>query len=179
MPTVSIKLRPHLKEYYCNLVNTGGSAYDLVCSFIRPFLAYTPKDYIPVMDASEYFEFELPAFEEINVRNNTVYIPEGNIIPLKRIMKKHFNNIFFTYMDDKIRYIEKITDQRGRKAKIKNTILQFTLDFNLSYNSDLYDLLKKAYYREKIEREKLKEISGTNNHKMSLYCPSTSNLTFL
>lgn len=179
MPTVYINLRPHLKEYYEYISSMSGSSYDLVLSIIKPFLSYTPKNFIPPKNSFEYFCFELPNFEDKDIRNNSVFIPDCNHKTIRRIFREHFDNIFFIYCDDKVRYFDKITDHKGKTAKIKNTILQFCLDFNMSYNDDMYELLKKSYYREKVRRSKTSKKTKLNTKFLSLYCPSNVPLTFL
>lgn len=173
--TVTIKLKPYLQEYVRGRLNDKLSAdsKNIVGNFIRPFLEYSPKDYKPVFSTGpEYITFELPFYDHLNTRRGTLYVSEQNQLHFQRILECHFKDLFYQYMDDKIRYDLIVDDKKVRRGQLKNVILQFCSDYGITFDNLTYDLLQKSYYRR---RKKM--ISKTNifGSILSLTCP----LTFL
>lgn len=168
-PTVTIKLKPHLQEYLrCKLQEEEilATKRSLIGVMLRPFLEIRPKGTAPDFSCGDNFmTFRLPKFNDLNVRNGTVYISKENQDQFERILDAHFKDMFFSYLDDKVRYMR---EQHTSKGAIKKCILQFCADFHISYNRVTYEMLKKAYYRRSTEQAEKRSFFSS---KLSLTCP--------
>ena len=166
--TITIKLKPWLQEYLrCKLKDPeSASRKNIVGALLTPFLEYTPKDYVyHKKSGPEYMTFELPTLMgDKNTRSGNLYISEDNMKNFERVLDMVFKDHFYSYVDDKIRYIETTS---GKSGTIKTCIEQFCMDLNISYNHINYEMLKKSYYRKRESEKK------TNKHiiKLSLTCP--------
>jgi len=167
--TLTIKLEPYLQEYLTCKFNDPvyASLRNIVGASVKPFLEIMPRNVNPErLHGPEYFTFEIPHVAWINSRNGTVWISPDNQKNVERILKAHFKDILFSYIDDKRRY--RVTDARGKvlqRNKIKDILLQFCADGNITFNKVNYETLKKIYYRQTIE----KSIKFSNN--LSRVCP--------
>jgi len=113
---------------------------------------------------NDYMEIELSTWDDIETRRGTVYISPENNEHFERILDKHFKDMFFSYVDDKIRYTR----------QVKRVIMQFCSDYNFTFNDINYEMLKKSYYRKCVEK-KTKKVAN----KVSLTCPSGVTESFL
>ena len=163
--TVTVRLRPYLQEYLlCKMGNkVDGSLKSFIGTIVRPFITYLPLGGDPYFykkldgyKQEEYFEIELPFYDGINHRRGTVYMPESNFKDFERIISVHFWDLFYNYVDDKIRY----------NKRIKRVIIQFCTDYHITYNYVTYEMLKKSYYRRK--KKNKSNIFGVFS---SLSCP--------
>jgi hypothetical protein len=167
-PTITIKLKPYLQEYLVCKLNSDDltAKRTLIGVFMKPFLEYRPSGEQPEFSTGkEYVTIKLPTYRDIDVRNGTIYISENNQVEFERILNAHFWDVFFSFIDDKVRYFHSNTTKKGA---IKKCILQFCSDYNISYNHLNYEMMKKAYYRERCSGGKNRNIF-TNN--LSLTCP--------
>lgn len=175
--TVTVKLKPYLQEYLiCKLQEPlTASKRNIIGAMIQPFLEVRPRNIAPEFHSGpEYITFELPVSGSPNTRNGTVYVTEENQRNFERILDAHFKDLFFSYADDKLRYsILEPGSRTVRNPEIKNVILQFCADFNLSFNNITYEMLKKSYYRRRLLLEQespLKKVKKFGT-KLSLTCP--------
>ncbi len=168
-PTVTIKLKPHLQEYLkCKLQEEEILAIkrSLIGVALRPFLEIRPRAIAPDFTSGKNFiTFQLPKYDDLNVRNGTIYISKANQENFERILDAHFKDMFFSYLDDKVRYMR---NDNTSKGAIKKCILQFCADFHISYNRMTYEMLKKAYYRRSIGQAEKRSFFSS---KLSLTCP--------
>ena len=159
--TITIRLKPWLQEFLiCSLEDPAvASKKNVIGAMLTPFLEYAPSDYIVKMNkGEEYITFELP--EHIagkNARNGSLIVTEENQRNFERMLDVYFKDLFFNYVDDKIRY----------NSEIKKCIYQFCADYKLSFNNVSYEMLKKSYYRRRKKQKKTKKYSA----KLSLSCP--------
>ena len=163
--SVYVKLRPYLQEYLICKSNNNlkASQTEFVGTIIRPFITLLPEGGDPFFftklkdyHKDDYVEITLPNYRSKDIRNNTVYFPESNYKDFERIISVHFWDLFYNYVNDKIRY----------NKRIKRVIIQFCTDYNITYNRLTYEMLKKAYYRRKIK----KSMESLTNFS-SLSCP--------
>lgn len=154
--TLTIKLKPYLQEYLrCKLKDPEISNRNIIGALLNPFIEYIPKDVvIKPQTGEEYITFPI-RWGSSSKKNNQrgVYVSEQNQKDFERILSLHFKDIFFSYIDDKIRY----------NKEIKKCILQFCMDYKISFNNITYDMLKKSYYRQKKSEKSV--------GKFSLSCP--------
>lgn len=157
---VTIKLKPHLQEFLlCSHGSNKVSYKDIYGSMLAPYLEYTPADKTPTLVQQEKSFLQLELAHWLGgkeIRNGSVYVSEENQKNFERTLSLYFREIFFNYMDDKIRY----NDQ------IKICIEKFCMDYRISFDHITYEMLKKAYYRHQLKKKD--EISTT---KVSLNCP--------
>ena len=168
-PTLTIKLKPHLQEFLrCKLNEEAllATKRNFIGITIRPFLE-VGRDPLPPISRQDPLSvtFQLPNYNDLNVRNGTVFMSEDNQAHFERILDAHFKDLFFSFVDDKIRYLRKETTAKGA---IKKSILQFCSDYSISFNSITYDMLKKAYYRRSKMTLKPRKLFSSN---LSLTCP--------
>jgi hypothetical protein len=160
--TLTVKLKPYLQEFLlCKLSDEAAEASkrNLIGAMLSPLVEYAPRDYIfKKKDGPDYITFEIPReLGKKETRYGVLTISEGNQREFERMLTSYFNDIFFQYVDDKIRYT----------TEIKKCILLFCSDYDISFNSITYEMLKKKYYRRKksINRNKI------FTRKMSLSSP--------
>lgn len=167
-PTITIRLKPGLHEFLQrNLADDDlASRRNFIGTLIRPFLSIRPVGVPPVFPVGDdYISIRLPAFDDLNVRRGTVYMSEENQKHFENILDRHFKEIFYNYVDDKVRYMRK---EHTAKGAIKKCILQFCSDYNLSFDKTTYDMLQKSYYRH---RQKMSEKHPFFGSKLSAICP--------
>ena len=136
--TVTIKLKPYLKEYIqCKFNGRMDERNNLIISIIKPFLERIPVGYRHKknVNTEELLIIPLPVIDKF--WDGKVYVSDENLENIERIIYAHFKDALFSYLDDKTRYT----------PEIKKCILQFCSDNNITFNSTNYDTLKKAYYR--------------------------------
>ncbi len=141
-PSVTIKLKPYLQEFLkCKLQQaaTMASTKHFIGATIAPLLEYSDKNTMPQMGSGpEYISFELPHWiGGKNIRNHSVYMPEKNQEEFQRILSMYFREVFYQYVDDKIRF----------QRQAKKCILSFCTYYNISFDRITFEMLKKSYYR--------------------------------
>jgi hypothetical protein len=148
MESISISIRkPHLREYIRHTQQADTSTKNIVGALLAPFVEPRPKGVAPdFSEGDERVSICLLGTHmsggSVNYRG-VVYVSERNQRNFERALDGVFDSLFFGYVDDKVRY----------EAEIKKCILQFCSDYGLSFNSDVYEMLKKRYYRERKKRE--------------------------
>lgn len=170
-PTITIKLKPYLQDYLRGRLNDRLSAdsKNVIGAYIKPFLECRPKTTTPVFsDDPAYITFELPFYHSLNTRNHSIYVSETNQAHFQAILESHFKDLFYQYMNDKIRYDILVDNKRVRRGQIKNVILQFCSDYDIPFNNMNYELLQKAYYRK---RQKMGMKTNLFSSVLSLTCP--------
>ncbi len=141
-PTITIKLKPYLQEFLkCKLQQEANiaSTKHFIGATIATLIEYVDNDTQPLSGSgTEYITFELPHWiGGKNIRNHTVYMPEKNQEEFQRILSIYFREVFYQYVDDKIRF--------HRQAK--KCILSFCAYYNISFSYITFEMLKKSYYR--------------------------------
>jgi hypothetical protein len=167
-PTITIKLKPNLHEFIKRKLDEEDYAtkLNIVGTIIRPFLSIRPVGTDPDLTTGpEYITLRLPYFDDLNIRNGTVYMSDENQKHFEKILDAHFKELFYNYVDDKVRYLRK---EYTTKGAIKKSILQFCSDYNLSFDTVTYDMLKKSYYRR---RKKITKKPPFFSSMLSLNCP--------
>lgn len=170
-PTVTVKLKPYLQDFLRGRLNDKLSAdsRNIIGVLIKPFLEFIPKDQKPTFPKNEqYITFELPYYDKLNTRHGTVYISDENQAHFQKSLECFVKELFFKYMDDKVRYDIVVEGRLIRKGQIKNAILQFCADFNITFDNLTYDLLQKSYYRR---RKKMGLTTNLFSSVLSLTCP--------
>jgi len=171
-PTITIKLKPYLQEYLQCKINEPltNSSKNIIGVILTPFIERIPADYIPKIEKGpDFIEIDLVNFDRLDIRGNC-YVSEDNQRNFSRILDAHFKDVFYSYVDDKIRY-EIVIDKKIRKIEIKKIILQFCADYHITFNNITYEMLKKSYYRHKIEQEENQKKNKLFYRKTSLCCP--------
>jgi len=182
MPKLTIKTEPYLREFILGKYKENTSGYSFIMLILKPLVEYIPADKAPIIaHGEEYLELELPQYEfgAFNVRFDTVYLSPENAKEFNRLAIAWFRDIYYSYMDDKVRYANKFYPGYGRKAFIKNTIIQFCSDNNMNFNKDNYENLKKGYYRMRKKREKDEKKQKSLGGLVSLKCPPVVPLIFM
>ena len=156
-PTITIKLKPYLQEFLrCKLQDAEqltASKRNIIGVLLRPMLEIKKKDEFPVFHRNdkEWITFNLPRYEdEFDVRGNSVTISEKNMKYFEDCLEAYFKDLFFSYMDDKVRYMS----DPGKRGGIKKCIIQFCADCDITFNCINYEMLKKSYYRRRLEINK-------------------------
>ncbi|MBE0663767.1 MAG: hypothetical protein IH597_15030 [Bacteroidales bacterium] len=170
-PTVTVKLKPYLQDYLRGRLNDKLSAdsRNIIGVLLKPFIEYIPRDATPTFpESNEYITFELPYYDKLNTRNGTVYVNEENQVNFQRSLECFFKELFFQYVDDKVRYDLVIDGKNVRRGQIKKIILQFCADYNINFDNLTYDLLQKSYYRR---RQKMGLTTNLFSRIVSLTCP--------
>ena len=147
--TLTIKLKHYLQEFLlCHLGDDAAlaSKKNIIGAILAPMIEYAPKDYVfsRKIDPS-YITFELPdKLGGKDTMKGKIFLSEFNQKNFERILSIYFKQLFFQYVDDKIRY----------HPEIKQCILQFCADYNISFNYLNYEMLKKSYYRKTKSQKK-------------------------
>lgn len=160
-PTITIKLKPYLQEYLiCELRSEVAYKTNIIGKLLKPLLEKRPKD-APVVFHSgpEYITLGLPFNDDLNIRGNLWISPRNQAI-FEEYLEWHFKQLFFHYMNDKVRYTR----------SFKKAILQFCTDHNFTFSSMNYELLKKDYYRKR-KRKNPKNILPDFVPELSPECP--------
>jgi len=149
-PTITIKLKPYLQEYLlCSLDTNRASRNNLIGKLLKPLLEVRPPDQIPVFPKGpEYITFVLPYYNDLWVKSN-LWVSKRNQEIFESYLEWHFKDLFYQYMDDKVRFYK----------SFKKCILQFCYDHNITFSHLNYELLKKNYYRKRVRRKTEKSCS--------------------
>ena len=151
--SIAIKLKPSLQEFI-----RGQQGNPVVASrrtffgkLVQVFLQQRPDDIQPEFgSAPDYITVELPYWNDVNVANGSLWIPPGEQVLLEQILDAYFKEVFLNYVNDKIRYTLLTPHGRiVRRSRIKDAILQFCADYNMTYSSIQYEALKKRHYRNR------------------------------
>ncbi len=139
-PTITIKLKPYLQEFLkSELRRNVVSKRDILGIILIPLLEKLPENLPPYMPKGpDFITFPLQFTREINIRGNVWISPENQVM-LEKYLEWHFKQLFFNYMNDKVRYF----------GSFKKAILQFCADYELAMNHINYEMLKKDYYRKR------------------------------
>ena len=178
MIQIKVRLKPYLKEFltglYCVEI-IPASQKNLVGQFICPLMEVQPKvsDLNKYKNEIENTKdertqmFLLKKINQINsfynssVRTDLVidlmlherflyktYISINNQIIFESMVNEFFVNLFFNYIEDRMR----LSMQNNINLQIKDAILQFCSDYRICFNAMNYDTLKKKYYRKTLEK---------------------------
>jgi hypothetical protein len=144
-PTITVKLKPYLQEYIrSELRRAHASKRNILGIILMPLLEKLPAGMPPFMPkGADFITFTLPFTRDIDIRGD-VWISPANQEMLEKYLEWHFKQLFFNYMNDKVRYC----------GSFKKAILQFCADYEFAMNHINYEMLKKDYYRK---RKKKKE----------------------
>ena len=150
-PTITVKLKPYLQEYLvCSLNSTRASRTNLIGKLLKPLLEIRPAGVLPEFKKGpEYITFSLPYYEDLWVKSN-LWIPPRNQEIFESYLEWYFKELFFQYMDDKVRFYK----------SFKKCILQFCFDYNVTFSNINYEMLKKDYYRKRNRIKNKKNCSG-------------------
>lgn len=147
-PTLTLRLRPHLREFLiCKLQEESiySSRKNIIGAILEPLLEYQPKDLSPQKSHPDDFVFVLPfKFNQLDTTNHTVYMSEYNQRIFSRILNLYFKDVFFNYIDDKVRY----------HNEIQKCIFLFCTDYNITFNRITFESLKKSYYRYRLKKKR-------------------------
>jgi hypothetical protein len=163
---VTIKLKPYLQDFVRGFLNDDvvkASTRNFIGKMLRIFIQYYPKDYKPVFAKSVYhITIELHFFTNtVDLRGN-VYMSEENQRSFESMLDDFFKNLFYQYMDDKIRYND----------EIKKCIIDFCDFYNITYSVINYEMLKKSYYRHRDKTGgKISKKGRKKSNSLSLNCP--------
>ena len=138
--TITIRLKPYLQDFFFNeSCAVYVSSFRFVGHVIRSFIEPLPEGQAPYFPKGpEFIRFKLPVYHDIELRGN-YFISEENQKIIGRCLELHFKELFYNYMDDKVRFF----------CSFKKSILQFCSDYNIPFNNDFYETLKKDYYRRR------------------------------
>lgn len=141
--TITIR-KPHLRDYIRHTSQQNTSSKHIVGALLAPFIEPRPKEVNPEFSngSQEAVSIELTgthAGENPTNYRGIAYVSERNQRSFERALDRVFDSLLFSYIDDKVRY----------EMEIKKCILQFCADNGLSFNTDIYEMLKKRYYRER------------------------------
>lgn len=154
-PTVTVKLKPYLQDYVKSRLNICQVAFTDNCIGVslRLSLAPIPKGKIPEYPKNKnYMTIPLPYYKDLNIRHRTFYVPDFNQPLLEKAIDRHFKDLFFNWMDDKLRYDTYVDGKVIERGQIKLRILEFCDFYDISFDHLNYDLLKKKYYRYRMKR---------------------------
>lgn len=150
--SVTIKLKPILQQYILHNQNgcVVASRRSFLGKLVHIFLSPVPPGEVPTLGTSpEFITIYLPYMEDLGVEG-CLWISPENQVRLENILDAHFREIFLFYVNDKIRYA--LVTPHGRvvrRARIKDAIIQFCVDYGLSYSEICYESLKKRHYRNR------------------------------
>ena len=167
-PTVTIKLKPYLQEFFRSQYGTAlSSRKNFFGLLLQQFVTYRPANARPDGSGPAYMTIELVASSDFQIRNGTGWISPDKQTDLERIALSHFKTVFYAYMDDRVRQVRSSND-----GTIKDCILNFCLDYAITPNTMNYETMKKAYYRHELLhsmflQKKTEKVSNT----LSRGCP--------
>ncbi len=145
-PTITIRLKPYLQDFYFNVLNKEYvNAQTLFGQVIRPFIESRPSSiqYTPE-HGPEFITFPLPLYNDFDVKKGVIWISPENQKSIQKILERHFKELFYNFMDDKVRFTK----------SFKKSILQFCYDYNVPFKHEYYESLKKDYYRRRKSEDK-------------------------
>jgi len=148
-PTLTVKLKPYLQEYLrSELRRSHVSKRNILGVILMPLLERRPAGIPPLMPkGAEFITFTLPFTRDINIRGD-VWISPVNQEMLEKYLEWYFKQLFFNYMNDKVRYC----------GSFKKAILQFCADYEFAMNHINYEMLKKDYYRKRKRKKDEKSL---------------------
>ena len=148
-PTLTVKLKPYLQEYLrSELRRSHVSKRNILGVILMPLLERRPAGIPPFMPkGAEFITFTLPFTRDINIRGD-VWISPVNQEMLEKYLEWYFKQLFFNYMNDKVRYC----------GSFKKAILQFCADYEFAMNHINYEMLKKDYYRKRKRKKDEKSL---------------------
>jgi len=161
-PTITIKLKPYLQEYILSQLNSPvATKRAMIGRLIRAFIELRPPNVQPLISTDiNYITFILPYYEDFNLKSNFWISPHNQRI-IEEILMDHFKNMFYDYMDDRVRFYK----------SFKRVIIQFCVDKSFTFAFINYEMLKKDYYRRrKIKPQKDKKRLSVFVPEMSLDC---------
>ena len=149
-PTITIKLKPYLQEYLiCSLSTNTASKGNIIGKLLKPLLDIRPPEVVPEFPTGpEYITFVLPYYNDFWVKSN-LWVNERNQAIFESYLEWHFKDLFFHYMNDKVRFYK----------SFKKCILQFCYDHNITFSYLNYEMLKKDYYRKRNRKKTEKSCS--------------------
>ncbi|HBZ67579.1 MAG TPA: hypothetical protein DEO70_12145 [Bacteroidales bacterium] len=169
--SVVIRLKPYLKEFITHRFGSElSSRKNVVGILLQQFITYTPSGSCQrEATGPDCMVIPLVSGPAYNPRRGNVWISPRHQKELERVIYQLFRSTFFTYMDDRSRYIDMM-----QEGTIKDCILQFCIDFGLSPDNVQYDTLKKAWYRHRKHKEHIlqsKKKAEKNGLNLSLFRP--------
>ena len=158
-PTITIKLKPYLQEYVLSqLTNPVATKRAIIGRLIRAFIELRPPDTPPLISNDiNHITFILPHYDDFNVNSN-FWISPKNQRMIEDILMDHFKNMFYDYMDDRVRHYK----------SFKRVIIQFCIDKNFTFAFINYEMLKKDYYRRR------KSKPNKDKKRLSVFVPEMS-----
>ena len=148
-PTLTVKLKPYLQEYLrSELRRSHVSKRNILGVILMPLLERRPAGIPPfIPKGAEFITFTLPFTRDINIRGD-VWISPVNQEMLEKYLEWYFKQLFFNYMNDKVRYC----------GSFKKAILQFCADYEFAMNHINNEMLKKDYYRKRKRKKDEKSL---------------------
>ena len=139
-----VKLKPYLQEFLkSELRGNLASKRNIIGVILLPLLEKRPIDVPPfIPKGPEYIQFTLPFTKDKNIRGD-LWISPINQEMFERYLEWHFKQLFYHYMNDKVRYTH----------SFKRNILQFCADHDFTMTFINYEMLKKDFYRERIRKK--------------------------
>jgi len=158
-PTITIKLKPYLQEYVLSqLGNPIATKRAMIGRLIRAFIELRPPNIPPLVNSDiNHITFILPQYNDLNIKANLWVSPKNQQI-IEDILMDHFKNMFYDYMDDRVRFYN----------HFKRVIIQFCVDKGFTFSYINYEMLKKDYYRRR--KSKPKDLKKN----LSLFVPDVS-----
>jgi len=151
--SITIKLKPVLQEFIQGIHGNPivASRRTFFGKLVQIFLQPRPADITPEFESSaEFVTVVLPYWNDLNIANGNMWIPPREQVFLEQVLDAYFKEIFLNYVNDKIRYAVVTPQGRiARRTRIKDTILQFCADYNMTYSVIFYETLKKRHYRNR------------------------------
>jgi len=176
--SITIRLKPYLREFITHRFRPEelSSRKNVVGIIVQQYISYSKTGtYQHHQEGPDILTIPLTKGPAYDPRHGNAWISPRHQKELERVIYQLFKTTFYTYMDDRSRYIDLTKD-----GTIKDCLLQFCLDFGLSPDSVQYDTLKKSWYRyrkqkEQVELRQKKAEKGAP--KVSLFCPLTYKTT--
>ena len=142
----------------------------MVGILLQQYITYSPTgSYQKETTGPDWLEIPLVGGPSYNPRRGNAWVSPRHQKELERVIYQLFRSTFFTYMDDRGRYLDLM-----QEGTIKDCILQFCIDFGLSPDNVQYDTLKKAWYRHRKQKQQLlqaKKKAEKSGQKLSLFRP--------
>lgn len=170
--TVVIHLKPYLKEFITARFTAAelSSRKNIVGIMVQKFITYSPNgSYTPDTNGPTALVISLVAGPGYNPRRGNAYISPKNQKELERLIYHLFKDTFHSYMADRTRYIDQTSE-----GTIKDCILQFCVDYNLSPESVQYDSLKRDWLRHRRRQEEIEDTKKNFEKRglnLSLFSP--------
>ena len=158
-PTITLKMKPYLQEYVLSqLGNPIATKRAVIGRLIRAFIELRPPNIPPLVNSDiNHITFILPQYNDLNIKANLWISPRNQRI-IEDILMDHFKNMFYDYMDDRVRFYR----------NFKRVIIQFCVDKGFTFAYINYEMMKKDYYRRR--KSKPKDLKKN----LSLFVPDVS-----